>query len=122
MPQAKNVRVTYYDMEGYNSFPGCGLKSIRWYKEETVNTIDFRAGNGNFAGSGKKDKVSALFHGTLQFPQQGRTELCLTIDDEARVRIDDELVFDQDCCGRSCKEVTIHGDHKVEVEFFEKRT
>ena len=108
-------------MEGYNSIPACGLKSIRYYKTETVNTIDFRAGDDNFAGSGKKDSVSALFCGTLRFPQQGQTELCLTSDDEAQVRIDDKLVLNSGW-DKKCKSVTVRGDQKVEVEFLERRT
>lgn len=118
----KSVRATYYDMEGYNSIPTCGLKSIRHYKTETVGTIGFSTTTGNFAGSGRDGYVGALFHGTLKFPKQGLTTLCVTSDDEIQLRIDDELFFAQKGVMKSCKDVTFNGEHEVEVEYFEGRT
>jgi hypothetical protein len=109
-------------MEGYNSIPTCGLKSIRHYKTETVGTIGFSTTTGNFAGSGRDGYVGALFHGTLKFPKQGLTTLCVTSDDEIQLRIDDELFFAQKGVMKSCKDVTFNGEHEVEVEYFEGRT
>jgi len=62
------VRARYYEALGWTSLPSSGFSSLSAYKSEKVETINFSATNGNFAGSGRNDNVAALFTGTIQVP------------------------------------------------------
>ena len=89
-----------------------------------VETVDFRAGPGPFAGSGRSSNIAALFKGFLDFPSDGTsTELCIISDDGSKLYIDDSLEIDNDGLHgdrRECKILALSGPQKVTIEFFER--
>ena len=89
-----------------------------------VGNIDFRAGGGPFAGSGRSDNIAALFEGFLNFPSGGAsTEVCIVSDDGSKLYINGNKQIDNDGLHgdvRKCKSFALSGPQKVTIEFFER--
>eukprot|EP00559_Dactyliosolen_fragilissimus_P002113 CAMPEP_0184871582 /NCGR_PEP_ID=MMETSP0580-20130426/40802_1 /TAXON_ID=1118495 /ORGANISM="Dactyliosolen fragilissimus" /LENGTH=1122 /DNA_ID=CAMNT_0027374259 /DNA_START=125 /DNA_END=3490 /DNA_ORIENTATION=- len=117
------LHVSYYAVS-LSSLPDEGLGSLTPYYTEYVGNINFNAGSGSFAGSGRSNDVAALFEGYLKFPvQKDSYYLCLTSDDGSKLFIDDELVIDNDVSGRTKKCGVYDATEdisRVEVEYFER--
>ena len=119
------LKVSYYAVE-WNSLPTEGFSSFTPFKTDIIPTIDYRAGNGAFATSGRSDYVAALFEGQLEFDSTGESvKFCLTSDDGSKLKIDGSVIINNDGLHGDrtyCATGTFTGRVSVEVEFFEKST
>ena len=70
-----NVHVKYYAVD-ITSLGQEGLSSFDHYETDSLRDINFRARNGAFATSGRRDYVAALFESFLDFSESGTYQLC----------------------------------------------
>ena len=83
--------------------------------------IDFNWGNGTPGANVSRDNFSARFERTLNFTY-GNYELALTMDDGARVYVDDQLVINDWNVGAvrtRTAQLVLSGAKQLRVEYFE---
>ncbi|MFQ6082230.1 MAG: PA14 domain-containing protein [Candidatus Aminicenantia bacterium] len=103
------LHVKYYDLppEGGENVPD--FSTMTEYKTDIVSQINFlslgipRNGGVEFATSGRRDNVAALFTGYLEVPTDGVYTFYLLSDDASELYIGDERIIDN------------NGEHKMQM-------
>lgn len=117
----RKVSVKYYDASGWRNLPAAGLSSLTPYKTGTTHSINYDAGGGTFATSGRSDDVGALFEGYV-YVDAVVTDICLTSDDGSKLYLDGVLKINNDglhAAKRKCAPVS-SGVYKLDLEYFER--
>merc|ERR1712154_532611 len=95
------VRAKYYAIPSWSRLPTEGFNDegrngMTLIGTERIQNIDFREGTGTFAGSGRSDRVGALFEGMLDFDVSGKYKICVTSDDGSKLYVDGEMRINND--------------------------
>ena len=91
-----------------------------------VRDINFDKQSGQFATSGRSDRVAALFKGTIMFPRSGIYTLCLTSDDGGKLYMNGVTKATIDVDGlhppeEKCQKYRVRRRRvSFKIEFFEK--
>lgn len=113
--------VRYYELPTLTALPD--FDALAPYLSGVVDQILIPSTTAEFAGSGRIDRVGAVYTGWLIVPQSAFWTLSTTSDDGSRLWLDDELVVDNDGIhGMVMRSATLPleaGMHAIRVEFFE---
>jgi len=118
---APGLAVTYYDVGGATSLPDFSALTPIGLSIEPV--IDFPATLGEFARSGRADRVGAVCTGYYLAPTDGAYTFWLESSDGSRLFVSDRLVVDHDGLhdpSEAWGTVSLRaGPHALRIEYFE---
>ncbi len=116
------VEVDYYAL-GTNPQFIPNFDPMTPYLSDIVPQINFPSTEGNFATSGRTDRVGAVFTAMLEVPETGWYQLAIESDDGSLLYLDDQLIVDNDGLHGMRDYWTVlpleQGKHHLRAEFFE---
>lgn len=116
------IDTRYFVIPTLSSLPNFGL--IPSYLRDNIDSIDYPAGNGVIATSGRTDNVAATFDGLINVTTPGFYTISIASDDGSKVYLGDSLLINHDGIhAMTTKSATLGlaaGAHKIRIDYFHR--
>ncbi len=88
------IDASYFELDDPTVLPD--FRSLTAFDAEVVDAINYQSTNNEFAGSGRRDHLGAVFEGYITVPKSDFYTFYLESDDGSKFYLGDDLIVDND--------------------------